>query len=173
MASPAPTLRALWDEVRARWPGRTRFDGIMGDQAHQARKSDHNDGNAIDLGIIPERDPLGGQIAEMLLRDPRCKYVIWNRRIWTPDRGWHAYTGASPHTEHVHLSIYATARDDMRPWLTTVEEADMTPGESEALVEVRDNVRTLVGLVTQLVTAITENLTETRDNVRKLVERSQ
>lgn len=87
MASPAPTLRALWDEVRARWPGRTRFDGIMGDQAHQARKSDHNDGNAIDIGIIPERDPLGDQIAEMLLRDQRCKYVIWNRQIWTPDRG--------------------------------------------------------------------------------------
>lgn len=49
--------------------------------------------------------------------------------------------------------------------------ADMTPGESEALVEVRDNVRTLVGLVNQLVAAINENLTETRDNVRKLVER--
>lgn len=51
------------------------------------------------------------------------------------------------------------------------EEADMTPGESEALVETRDNVRTLVGLVNQLVVAINENLTETRDNVRKLVER--
>ena len=171
MASPAPTLRALWEQVHARWPDQTRFDGIMGDQAHQARKSDHNDGNAIDIGIIPESGPLGYQLVGELIRDPRCKYVIWDRRIWTPDRGWHSYTGASAHTEHVHLSIPAWARDDMRPWLTTVEEADMTPGETEALIEARDNVRTLVGLVNQLVVAINENLTETRDNVRKLVER--
>lgn len=171
MASPAPALEALWAEVHARWPDQTRFDGIMGDQAHQARKSDHNDGLAIDIGIIPASDPLGDQISEILLHDHRCKYVIWDRRIWTPDRGWHSYTGASPHTEHVHLSIPAWARDDTRPWLTNAEEADMTPGESEALVEARDNIRTLVGLVNQLVAAIGENLTETRDNVRKLVER--
>lgn len=170
MASAAPTLRLLWDQAHARWPDRTRFDGIMGDTAHQARKSDHNDGNALDIGIIPARDPLGGQIAELVLADSRVTYVIWDRRIWTPDRGWHPYTGTSPHTEHVHVSIHAWARDDMRPWLN-VEEADMTPGESEALVETRDNVRTLVGLVNQLVVAINENLTETRDNVRKLVER--
>lgn len=171
MASPAPTLRALWDEVHAAWPDQTRFDGIMGDAAHQARKSDHNSGNALDVGIIPASAPLGDTISELLLRDSRSKYVIWNRRINTLDgRGWRAYTGASPHTEHVHVSIHDWARDDLRPWLT-MEVVDLTPGESAALTETRDNVRKVVTLVEQLVTAINENLTETRDNVRKLVER--
>lgn len=136
MASPAPTLQALWREVRDRWPDRTRFDGIMGDAAHQQRKSDHNDGNALDIGIIPESSPLGFDIAELLLADSRTKYVIWNRRIWTPDRGWHAYTGASPHTEHVHLSIHAEARDDMRPWLTAApEEDDMFTDEDRSALQ--------------------------------------
>lgn len=175
MASPAPTLKALWDEAHARWPDQTRFDGIMGDTSHQARKSDHNDGNALDIGIIPASSDLGYEIAERLIRDDRCKYVIWDRRIWSHDRaaeGWRPYSGASPHTEHVHLSIPAWARDDMRPWLDgTTEEADLTAGESEALIETRDNVRKITVLVEQLVTAINENLTETRDNVRKLVDR--
>ncbi|QKE85529.1 peptidoglycan-binding protein [Arthrobacter sp. NEB 688] len=35
-------------------------------------------------------------------------YIIWNKRIWkawAPDRGWQAYTGSSPHTDHIHLSF--------------------------------------------------------------------
>lgn len=137
MATPAPTLKLLWDEVHARWPDGTRFDGIMGDASHQARKSDHNDGNALDIGIIPESSPLGDQIAELLLADSRSKYVIWNRRIDTLDgRGWRPYTGPSPHTEHVHLSIHAEARDDMRPWLTApVEEDDMFTDEDRSALQ--------------------------------------
>src|SRR5215212_1046467 len=35
-------------------------------------------------------------------------YVIWNKRMWSTysvTRGWRAYTGASPHTDHVHTSF--------------------------------------------------------------------
>src|SRR5450631_461394 len=35
-------------------------------------------------------------------------YIIWNRRIfgvYAPSRGWAAYTGAVPHTDHVHFSF--------------------------------------------------------------------
>lgn len=137
MASPAPTLRALWDEVHSRWPDRTRFDGIMGDASHQARKSDHNDGDALDIGIIPESAPLGDEIAELLLGDGRTKYVIWNRRINTLDgRGWRAYSGASPHTAHVHVSIHAWARDDLRPWLAAAaEEDDMFTDEDRSALQ--------------------------------------
>lgn len=35
------------------------------------------------------------------------KYVIFNHRIWSPARGWHAYTGVNPHTDHVHVSYLA------------------------------------------------------------------
>ncbi|MEJ5915917.1 hypothetical protein WDV86_15920, partial [Pseudokineococcus sp. 1T1Z-3] len=33
-------------------------------------------------------------------------YVIWDSRIWASYRPtWRAYTGASPHTDHVHISL--------------------------------------------------------------------
>lgn len=85
----------------------------MGDAAHQSRKSDHNDGNAVDITNDPSGCS-GDIIAEAATRDPRTKYVIWNRRIWTGT--WKPYTGANPHTSHVHISIRADARDDTRPW---------------------------------------------------------
>ena len=34
------------------------------------------------------------------------QYVIWNKRQWSSwDRTWTKYTGANPHTDHVHLSL--------------------------------------------------------------------
>ncbi|WP_380165376.1 hypothetical protein [Jannaschia sp. R86511] len=33
------------------------------------------------------------------------QYLIWNKRIWNAGSGWKAYTGASPHTDHVHISL--------------------------------------------------------------------
>lgn len=35
-------------------------------------------------------------------------YIIWNRqqwRAWAPERGWVAYYGVSPHTDHIHFSF--------------------------------------------------------------------
>ncbi|GGK02821.1 hypothetical protein GCM10010123_35980 [Pilimelia anulata] len=32
-------------------------------------------------------------------------YVIWYRRIWFPATGWNGYSGASDHTDHVHMSM--------------------------------------------------------------------
>ena len=35
-------------------------------------------------------------------------YIIWNRKIWRaydPARGWDTYTGSSPHTDHMHISL--------------------------------------------------------------------
>lgn len=32
-------------------------------------------------------------------------YVIWNRQIWFPATGWKSYSGASDHTDHVHVSL--------------------------------------------------------------------
>ena len=32
-------------------------------------------------------------------------YVIWNRQIWQPATGWKSYSGASSHTDHVHVSM--------------------------------------------------------------------
>lgn len=91
----------------------------MGDAAHQARASDHNTGDAIDITLDPTNGPPLDDLAEALLADPRTKYVIWNKRIRsrTVEPGkWRPYTGANPHTKHLHLSIDAKARDDVRGW---------------------------------------------------------
>jgi hypothetical protein len=32
-------------------------------------------------------------------------YVIWYKQIWFPASGWHSYSGASDHTDHVHVSL--------------------------------------------------------------------
>ena len=32
-------------------------------------------------------------------------YVIWYRQIWFPGIGWSSYSGASDHTDHVHVSM--------------------------------------------------------------------
>jgi hypothetical protein len=47
-------------------------------------------------------------------------YVIWDSRIWRSyqaARGWQPYSGASPHTDHVHLSFsWAGALGETSYW---------------------------------------------------------
>lgn len=111
----------LLAEVNARWPGRDRSsDGTIGDAAHATRTSDHNPWVVVDkVGVVRARDIDKDGIdapwlAEFLRRrgqvgDPRLAgggYVIFNRRITTPDfSGWKTYTGSNPHTAHLHVSF--------------------------------------------------------------------
>jgi hypothetical protein len=130
----APSLRALFAEVDQMAPRRRRrSDGAVGDAAHQTRKSDHNpdrSAGGIVRAIDVTHDPAGGcdcnQIARRLRerRDPRVAYIIFNRRIMAGNDGpspwvWRRYTGASPHTHHMHVSIRHTrgAERDRGTWL--------------------------------------------------------
>lgn len=116
--SPA-VRRAMLDADKA-WPKRNRAsDGTLGDASHQARKSDHNDGNAFDITHDPGSGANGELIARMALADPRTAYVIWNRRIANvsiQEGAWRPYTGSNPHTHHVHVSIRPSTRLDDSPW---------------------------------------------------------
>lgn len=118
MPSPAPACRKALEDATLRWPNRNRAsDGIMGDARHQARKSDHNLGNAFDITHDPAVGCHGDVIAAHALTDDRVKYVIWNRRIHSRDsRGWRRYTGKNPHTHHCHVSIHASARGVVTAW---------------------------------------------------------
>jgi hypothetical protein len=125
MPSPAPCLLQLLRQVDAFAPGRSRSsDGIMGDPAHQARKSDHNQGNALDLTHSPGRGFDAGQLAESLRRQMasypggRVSYLIFNRQIASPRTGWKwvGYTGSNPHTTHAHISIRPALRGEARSW---------------------------------------------------------
>jgi peptidoglycan hydrolase-like protein with peptidoglycan-binding domain len=127
----ATALRELRSEVDARWPHRDRTsDGSIGDAAHSATKSDHNPNaagvvRAIDIdvdGIAAAwlTDYLRGRGA---VGDPRLYgggYVIFNARI-ASDVGnwaWRSYTGANPHTSHIHVSaaVSAIGYDASGPW---------------------------------------------------------
>ncbi len=129
----ATSLLTLLSQVDAEWPRRKKdSDGTIGDTAHQSRDSDHNpwvkDGSVgVVTAIDITHDPANGCDAEavvdalLMSRDPRIKYIIWNRRIvsatvapWT----WRAYSGSSPRTKHFHLSVMSnnTLYDSAAAW---------------------------------------------------------
>lgn len=72
--------------------------------------SDHPKGRALDYMInnIKNGKKTGTSLANYMVQNYnklKVKYVIWNRRIWSPGRGWRRYSGPSPHTDHVHVSF--------------------------------------------------------------------
>jgi hypothetical protein len=108
-------------------------DGTIGDAAHASRSSDHNpwvkDGKtgvvtALDITHDPANGVHTWNIAEFLRtqRDPRIKYVISNRRIWSSTTNpyqWRTYTGSNPHSSHMHVSVHSTKThyDSDKPWV--------------------------------------------------------
>lgn len=116
----AKALLVLRQQVDQAAPQRNKAsDGTIADGAHAARTSDHNpwivDGGmgvvtAMDLTHDPAGGCDAGALAEALrgARDPRVKYVIWNRRIFSATVApwqWRPYDGANPHDHHVHISV--------------------------------------------------------------------
>ena len=86
-------------------------------------RSEHKEGRALDWGVnvssareaaaaqdminwLFAPDKYGNKHA--MARRLGIQYVIWNRKIWSSynaSAGWRTYTGASPHTDHVHFSF--------------------------------------------------------------------
>lgn len=131
----AKSLETLRQQINNAWPNRDKSsDGTIGDAAHTSRASDHNphvrDGSmgvvtALDITHDPKNGVDSGAIAASLVqsRDTRIKYIISNSRIISGTDGpspwvWRKYTGANPHTRHVHISVKAAKSfyDDTRPW---------------------------------------------------------
>jgi peptidoglycan hydrolase-like protein with peptidoglycan-binding domain len=81
------------------------------------------------LGWLTKRGPDGRAGAKA--RRLGVMYVIYNRRMWRtydPARGWTAYSGSSPHTDHIHLSFgWAGARGDTSFWTGEVAGPDFGP----------------------------------------------
>jgi hypothetical protein len=110
----APCLVVLRDEVDRKWPNRsTASDGTKGDDAHAARKSDHNPDShgivhAIDITTLDNRQ--GRRIRRVIkracIRDKRVWYVIANGYIFSQTHNWkrQKYTGINAHKAHIHIS---------------------------------------------------------------------
>lgn len=129
MARRAHSLATLLSQVNAMAPNRdTTSDGWIGDDAHQATKSEHNPNaqgvvRAIDITHDPKHGFDSWKFADMLRAraDPRIYYVISNGRIAAPtiqNNAWRPYGGSNKHDHHVHISVVANASgyDDPREW---------------------------------------------------------
>lgn len=148
------SLLVLRGEVDLIAPDRsTASDGLVGDEEHQTRQSDHNPHyvagvgaeivTALDLTHDPARGFDSYTFAEALRRnrDRRIKYVISNHRIFSsyasgtrPAWTWGAYNGVDPHENHVHVSVLdAVISDTSTPWNLEGLEIDMTPAQQYVL----------------------------------------
>jgi len=84
----------------------------------QSSSSEHYDNRALDW-MLNANDPAQRAIANSvtawlsanngaMARRFGLSYIIWNKRMWReydPARGWAAYSGSSPHTDHIHFSF--------------------------------------------------------------------
>ena len=80
--------------------------------------SEHYDGRALDW-MLSAKDPQQKAVADSVVawlsadngamaRRFGISYIIWNTKMWreyAPERGWAAYTGSVPHTDHIHFSF--------------------------------------------------------------------
>lgn len=135
----AKALLALRAQINAIAPTRDKgSDGTIGDAAHfkKGSASDHNpwirDGGmgvvtGMDVTHSPAKGCDGDTIAKALrkAKDPRIKYIIWNRQIANASAvggaaawDWRPYTGKNAHNHHIHISVKAEkARfDDAGAW---------------------------------------------------------
>lgn len=118
----ANTLLKLRDQINGIAPKRNKAsDGFIGNAEHAARSSDHNPWvkDSRGIGVVTAgdftNDPAHGFDCNIYAKrladsnDPRIKYIIWNRQIWSrkynPKGAWRKYTGANPHTKHMHISV--------------------------------------------------------------------
>jgi len=119
----ARSLGVLRDEINQIAPSRSReYDGTIGDEAHQARNSDHNPNeDGVVCAFDATHDPASGADMEVIsakiatLGHPALKYVIFNRRFFSPTEGWRDYSGSNPHDHHMHVSVGGDY-DDTNPW---------------------------------------------------------
>ena len=118
----ARAILKMRDQFNSACPRRNKSsDGFIGDAKHASRSSDHNpwvkDGKTgvVTAGDFTHDIPNGmhtWDIAEYLRtqRDPRIKYVISNRRIFSSVQSpwqWRKYTGSNPHSSHMHVSVHS------------------------------------------------------------------
>lgn len=133
---PALCLNKLREQVDAAFPDRPQhMDGMLGDTAHSARKSDHNpnDAGVVCAWDITRDDRFTDALAEDVRKlgaagDKRVKYVIFKGRIAGPATkgwAWRPYSGENKHNGHIHLSVSGDKRvyDRTTAWPVLIRSA--------------------------------------------------
>ena len=121
-----PAAIAVLRQATALRPKRKKAsDGLLPSAAHitQSPNSDHNTGYAVDL----THDPVFGincvELFIKLQEDKRVKYLIFQGRIWSQDKGVLKYTGSNPHNKHLHISIKDGHGNDTSEWFPWLGKA--------------------------------------------------
>ena len=121
----SPAAIAVLRQATALCPKRIKAsDGLLPSAAHvkQNPDSDHNSGFAVDI----THDPVNGVDCVLaytkLQYDPRVKYLIFNGKIWSVEKGNRDYTGPNKHHKHLHISIKETCGYDTSPWFPWLGE---------------------------------------------------
>lgn len=119
MSKATPAAVAILRQATALKPKRKKIsDGLLPSVAHQKQNpnSDHNTGLAADL----THDPVNGidcvDIYNRFKSDGRVKYLIFQGKIWSKDKGEKKYTGTNQHNKHLHISIKDESANDTSPW---------------------------------------------------------
>jgi len=119
MSKATPAAVAILRQATALKPKRKKIsDGLLPSVAHQKQNpnSDHNTGLAVDL----THDPVNGidcvDIYNRFKSDGRVKYLIFQGKIWSKDKGEKKYTGTNQHNKHLHISIKDESANDTSPW---------------------------------------------------------
>ena len=110
---PQPAPQAVWRVVNANFPS-TGFGGIYSPRNIRGRSTPslHAEGRALDI-MLKAADPAQKIIADGLFRiftdlaqQIGLEEVIWNKQAWSQRHlGVHPYTGADPHTGHMHIGF--------------------------------------------------------------------
>jgi peptidoglycan hydrolase-like protein with peptidoglycan-binding domain len=117
------------------------YDGGVARSCVVGGDSEHKEGRAWDWMLDvnnPRHRRVAGDFLSWLTRnDGRTArrlgvmYVIYNRKMWRAydiGAGWTAYSGSSPHTDHIHLSFtWAGARGRTSFWTGRVAGTDYGP----------------------------------------------
>jgi hypothetical protein len=151
-----PGARALREMVTRAYPGTGSTGGITR-SCDGGGVSEHKEGRAWDW-MLDASDPSDRAAADdlfawllatdvhgnkhALLRRLGIMYIIWNGQVlkaYQADKGWQPYTGANPHTDHVHFTLgWDGARQLTSYWPPTPEDLHtvMVSGTGSGRVEV-------------------------------------
>lgn len=159
-------IRSFGEQLDRDYPTRPKTsDGTVASKIHDSVNptSDHRPHPTTGPGIVRGIDgsvttAMGDQITEALRlsRDPRIKYVIWNRRSFRPPTWqWVPYSGA-PHDHHLHLSTVTSKDSDTSPWQLKGDDdmavlTDAEQKELQAFLAAIKAANSNVGFVTQCI----------------------
>ncbi|MBC7290783.1 MAG: VCBS repeat-containing protein [Actinotalea sp.] len=131
-----PGVRAFADLVTRHY-GYPRFSTS---RACAGYDSQHHDGRAMDWpmnAFDPTQRAVGDAVAAWLTADDGAvarrfgiMLIIWNRQVWYTHRPaqWQAYTGPSPHTDHLHFSFTWDGAMGRTSWWTGVPVTQVDHG---------------------------------------------